>query len=60
MKYITALLVLFSPLYANASAINCQGSVTWVMDSPSKCSGNTAFKTSGSNGKWQMALPTLG
>ncbi|KZN61377.1 hypothetical protein [Pseudoalteromonas luteoviolacea] len=37
---------------ANASDINCGGTVTFVMDYPSYCEGNTAFMTSGSNGKW--------
>jgi hypothetical protein len=38
--------------FASASDINCRGEVTWVMDYPEQCSGNTAFKTTGSNGKW--------
>lgn len=52
MKYITALLVLLSALSANASDINCQGHVTWIIDYPHKCDGNTAFKVTGSHGKW--------
>lgn len=48
---LTALSVLF-PIFANAADINCKGKVTWVMDYPRQCNGNTAFKTSGSNGKW--------
>lgn len=39
-------------LNAMAAEINCKGKITWVMDYPIKCNGNTAFKTSTSNGKW--------
>ncbi|WP_046007404.1 hypothetical protein [Pseudoalteromonas rubra] len=48
---LTALPILF-PVLAIAADINCKGKVTWVMDYPQQCSGNTAFKTSGSDGQW--------
>uniref|UniRef100_UPI0040483230 hypothetical protein n=1 Tax=Rheinheimera sp. TaxID=1869214 RepID=UPI0040483230 len=35
-----------------AADINCSGKVSWVMDYPSQCDGNTAFKTTGSGDKW--------
>ncbi|WJG07960.1 hypothetical protein [Aliiglaciecola sp. LCG003] len=52
MKKLLTACLLVVPCCVNATDINCKGAVTWVMDSPSNCTGNTAFKTSGSNGKW--------
>lgn len=52
MKSLFFAFLLVIPFVANASDINCKGLVTWVMDYPERCNGNTAFKTSTSNGKW--------
>jgi hypothetical protein len=52
MKTLLIILIVFIPTMASAKDINCKGFVTWVMDYPGQCDGNTAFKTSGSNGKW--------
>ncbi|WP_063356593.1 hypothetical protein [Pseudoalteromonas luteoviolacea] len=52
MKKLFIALLTLLPVLASAQDINCKGTVTWVMDYPSQCNGNTAFKTSGSNGKW--------
>ncbi|MCH2160074.1 MAG: hypothetical protein MK096_14995 [Oleiphilaceae bacterium] len=52
MKRILIAVLALLPVLAFATDINCKGNVTWVMDYPGQCDGNTAFKTSGSNGKW--------
>ncbi|MCG7561481.1 MULTISPECIES: hypothetical protein [Pseudoalteromonas] len=52
MKALLPVLLVLFPVLANAADINCKGKVTWVMDYPHQCSGNTAFRTSASNGKW--------
>ena len=53
MKQIMLLLGALLPA-ANvfAADINCRGKVTWVMDYPEPCDGNTAFKTAGTAGQW--------
>jgi hypothetical protein len=53
MRKVVLLIGLLLPAgFASASDINCRGKVTWVMDYPERCNGNTAFKTTGSNVKW--------
>lgn len=52
VKKLVILMMLSIPVLTNAKDINCRGTVTWVIDYPGQCSGNTAFKTSGSNSKW--------
>ncbi|MCH2042054.1 MAG: hypothetical protein MK185_15600 [Saccharospirillaceae bacterium] len=53
MKEITIfiLLSLFS-MFTLAGNTPCSGTVTTVLDYPKKCDGNTAFKITGTNGKW--------
>jgi hypothetical protein len=52
MKFFIAIFVMLASSLVSAKDINCDGLVTWVMDYPERCDGNTAFKTSGSSGKW--------
>lgn len=51
-KLFMAMIVVILATNANAVDINCGGSVVYVMDYPGKCNGNSAFKTSASNGTW--------
>lgn len=52
MKYLIALVLFFTASMVNAADVNCEGTVVFVMDYPTYCNGNTAFMTSGTNGKW--------
>lgn len=51
-QMVLSVFTLLFAVQANAADINCRGSVTFVMDYPGRCEGNTAFKTSGTSGKW--------
>lgn len=53
MRKIVSLALAYAILFASPvlADINCSGDVTVVMDYPTYCNGNTAFKTSTSNGK---------
>ena len=52
MKYSLILIISLFTGVTNASDINCQGKVTYVMDYPNQCNGNMSFKTTGSKGIW--------
>ena len=52
MKTLFFALIMLFATQGYAADINCRGTVTFVMDYPGRCEGNTAFKTSGSGGRW--------
>lgn len=60
MKIIIAILLFSYSVISLASDINCSGKVLWAMDYPGHCNGNTAFKTTSSNGQWICSISTNG